>query len=267
MFWQDFLAQATLFSWGPVSIRWYGLLMVLAILLAAFYALKKAKNKPQISQNKLDELFFYLLIFGLLGARLYHVFFFSWTYFSHNLLEIFQVWHGGLAIQGALLAGVLTVYFWTKKNNMSFWQISDWLAPALSLGQFLGRWGNYFNQELFGKPSDAWYAIPIATVNRVEGFKNFTHFQPTFFYESILDLFLFFVLVYLIKKKPQRSVITWAYLAGYGLIRFSLEFLRIDPAPIVFGLRFPQLISLVLFLVAIFYLFLKKSRVLPKLNK
>lgn len=274
-FWQNYLPQATIFSFGPFSLRWYGLLMVLAILLAIYYALFRAKNKPNLQNDKLEELFFYLLIFGLIGARLYHVFFFSWSYFSVHFFDIFKIWHGGLAIQGAILSSVLVIYFWTrldlakqaKKQAINFWQISDWLAPALALGQFLGRWGNYFNQELYGLPTKMWLGIPIEYKNRVEGFENFTHFQPTFFYESVLNLLSFFFLIFLIKKNVKPGLVTLLYIANYSLIRFFLEFIRIDPTPLLFTWRLPQLISLVLFLALVASVLFLHTRLLPKPNK
>lgn len=266
-FWQDYLPQATIFSFGPFSLRWYGLLMVLAILLAIYYALFKAKNKPNLPKDKLEELFFYLLIFGLIGARLYHVFFFSWDYFSAHFFDIFKIWQGGLAIQGAILSSVLVIYFWIRKQAINFWQISDWLAPALALGQFLGRWGNYFNQELYGLPTTTWLGIPIEYKNRVEGFENFVYFHPTFFYESVLNLLSFVFLIFLINKKAKPGLVTLFYLLNYSLIRFFLEFLRIDPAPFLFTWRLPQLVSLTAFLVLVFIILFRCVRLLPKLNK
>ena len=135
--------------------------------------------------------FFYLVLFSIIGARFYHVLFFNWVYYQDHFLEIFQIWQGGLAIQGAILASIFTLLICAKKYQLKFYQLSDWLAPALILGQSLGRWGNYFNQELFGKPLEAWYAIQISLENRVAGFEDFTYFHPTFFYESILNLVLF----------------------------------------------------------------------------
>ena len=266
MFWQSYLPQATIFSFGPIVLRWYGLILVLAIVLAIYYALFKASNKPKVSSALLDSLFFYLLIFGIIGARLYHVFFFSWTYFSQNLIDIFKVWQGGLAIQGSILSSILVIYFWTKKNKENFWTFADWLAPALALGQFLGRWANYFNQELYGLPTKLWFGIPIEYKNRISGFEKFTHFQPTFFYESILNLLSFCFLLFLVRKKVKPSLVTLVYLANYSLIRFFLEFIRIDQTPMFFSWRLPQVVSLLVFLLVILYILLLRTKPLPKTN-
>ncbi|MBT7552968.1 prolipoprotein diacylglyceryl transferase [bacterium] len=266
MFWQTYLPQSILFSWSFISIHWYGLITVLSILIAGWYALRIAKNKPSIAHAKLDSLFFYLLIFGFVGARLYHVIFFNWNYFSQNLFDIVKIWQGGLAIQGAIVAGILTVFFWSKKNGFKFWKISDWLAPALILGQAIGRWGNYFNQELFGQPTSAAIGIQISESNRVWGYENFSHFHPTFFYESILSLVLFYILYNLTRAKLKAGAITLLYLGGYSLIRFGLEFVRIDPTPMFLGLRLPQVISL-LAILAIIALFKVIYKPLPKYDK
>jgi phosphatidylglycerol---prolipoprotein diacylglyceryl transferase len=251
MFWQEFFPQREIFNLGVLIIHWYGVIVVLAILLGVWYALRLAKNRPALAIAKIDSLFFYLLIFSLLGARVYHVLFFNWHYYANHFWEIFKIWHGGLAIQGAILASIITIYLWAKKNKINFWKITDWLAPALILGQVLGRWGNYFNQELFGQPTSSWWKIPIARINRVEGYTDFTFFHPTFFYESVLNLVLFLSLYQLTKKKLKLGTITLVYLAGYSLIRFILEFIRIDPAPIVWGLRLPQIVSVAVIILAI----------------
>lgn len=257
MWWHDSLPTRLFFSFGPFHIYYYGLIVAIAILIAVFYAQSKFANKPKINTEQSNELFFYLVLFAIIGARFYHVLFFNWAYYQDNFLEIFQIWQGGLAIQGAILASLFTLYFWSKKYQLKFYQLSDWLAPALILGQVIGRWGNYFNQELFGKPLEAWYAIQISLENRVVGFENFTYFHPTFFYESILNFCLFLILYFLSKKKLPLGTVTWLYLGGYSLIRFSLEFVRIDPTPLVFGMRLPQVVSLAVVFLSIFFIIKK----------
>lgn len=254
MWWHDYLPSRLFLSFGPINIYYYGLIIAIAILIAVFYAQKSSKNKLNIKKEQANELFFYLVLFAIIGARFYHVLFFNWSYYRYHFLEVFQIWQGGLAIQGAILAGVFTLLICAKKYQLKFYQLSDWLVPALALGQSIGRWGNYFNQELFGKPLDAWYALQISPENRVAGFENFTYFHPTFFYESILNLVLFLVLYFLTKKKLPLGTITWLYLGGYFLIRFSLEFVRIDSTPLLFGFRLPQLVSLVVIFFSLFFI-------------
>ena len=254
LFWQQYFPASVIFRIGNITVYWYGVFMILAIIIAIWYAVKLAKNKPDLQRRKLDSLFFYLIIFGLIGARLYHVLFFNWSYYANHFWEIFKIWEGGLAIQGVILAGLITVYVWAKKNQISFWKISDWLVPALVLGQVIGRWGNYFNQELFGKPTMGWWRIPIASVHRVPGYEHITFFHPSFFYESFLNLIFFIILWSLTRKKIHPGMLTLLYLGGYSLIRFILEFIRIDPTPIVMGMRLPQLVSLVVVIIVIIIL-------------
>ncbi len=260
MFWYNYLPQPIIFSLAAWPVHWYGVIMVSAILTGWLYALR-AVNRPAIKSDKLDSLFFYLIIFGLIGARLGHVFFYSWEYFSQNLVEIFFIWQGGLSILGTIIAVMLVLYYWAKKHNLSFWSLADWLAPALALGQAIGRWGNYFNQELYGLPTAGWWGIPISIDNRLPGFEQYSHFHPTFFYESVLSLILFIIIWRLVKKTKNFSgLITAVYLIGYAIIRFSLEFIRLDPAPMILGLRWPQIYSLLLILMVIIFSLWRRHR-------
>ncbi len=252
LFWQTFSPPRIAFHLGTVTVYWYGLILVLAILAAFFQARPYFIKRSVLSQAQLDDLFFYIIIAGLLGARLGHALFFNFSYYWHYPADIIKIWQGGLSIQGALFFSLLTLWWWARKNKVSFWQISDQLVPAVALGQAIGRWGNYFNQELYGRPSESSLGIFIAPANRLAGFENQELFQPTFFYESVLNLLLFLFLRRLLKKgDQQKGRLALVYFGGYSLIRFLMEFIRIDPTPIVLGLRLPQLISLFVFLAAI----------------
>ncbi len=154
MWWHNSLPQATIFTIGEVSIRWYGLILVSGIALAAVYAGRVFIKRNLLNWSQFEDLIFYLIIFSLVGARIGHVLY-SWPYYSYNFLDILKIWQGGISIQGATLAGVLTLFWWCKKHSYRFYELSDVLVASLALGQALGRWGNYFNQELYGKPSDA----------------------------------------------------------------------------------------------------------------
>lgn len=268
MWWQTWIPDSILFSFGPLPITWYGLILVIAIVLASLYAGYFLIKKKVLLSRQVDDLFFYVIIFGLLGARLGHVFFFEWAYYIANPVDIFKIWHGGISIQGALLGGLVTIILWSWRNKINFWKLVDMLVPAMALGQFVGRWGNYFNQELYGLPTDKWWGIPIVEINRVEGFQYFTHFQPTFFFESILNLILFFILHLAFKiSKLKAGIITLSYFIGYSIIRFFMENIRIDETFILWGFRLPQLISLGVIVVAIILIFVIVFKPLPKLKK
>jgi phosphatidylglycerol---prolipoprotein diacylglyceryl transferase len=266
MFWQSYLPDAIFFSVGPIHVHWYGLILILAILAAAWQSRKYFLKRDIINLSQFEDLVFYIIIFGLIGARFGHVVFFEFSYYLQNPIDIFKVWQGGLSIQGALLFGFLTVVIWARQHKIDFWRLVDGLILAVPLGQVIGRWGNYFNQELFGKPVS--WGIPIAPSNRVEGYQEFVYFQPAFFYESLLNLILFIVLYKLaFKKSLKKGLLTLIYLASYGLIRFFMEFVRIDDTLLINAWRLPQMISLALILSAlgaIYYLYLKP---LPKIEK
>ena len=244
---------------GPINIYWYGLFIILGVLVAITVAIYLAKLH-NIKSEAIIDLAVWLIVGGLIGARLYDIFL-EWPYFSAHPLDIIKIWQGGLAIHGAIVGGCLALYLFIKKYQHSFWQLAAIIATVLPLGQAIGRWGNYFNQELFGYPTDLPWGIPIEVIRRPFEYLNYNYFHPAFLYESIGDLMIFLILLYLqirlIKKSfgPELSVIVYAIL--YSLLRFSTEFIRIDATPVVFGLRFPQLASLLIILSALVFFTLK----------
>jgi phosphatidylglycerol:prolipoprotein diacylglycerol transferase len=259
---------------GPVTVHWYGVLVVAGFLAGLGVLLYLFKNYG-FKKEEAYDLFFYVIIFGLLGARLYYVAY-AWSYYSENWLDIPKIWQGGLAIHGAIIGAFLTIYFYSQRKKWPVWLITDMVATILPLSLAIGRWGNYFNQELFGKPTNLPWGIPIDLANRPEGYTDFVYFHPTFLYESLLDLVLFLVLFRWQKKRfkienpsPQSTVrspqsqiqqggITLLFLFGYSAIRFSMEFLRTDYSPEIWGLRWAQVLSVVVMGgVAIAFLVLK----------
>ncbi|MFA5029732.1 MAG: prolipoprotein diacylglyceryl transferase [Patescibacteria group bacterium] len=250
-FFHYFYPQPIIFQFGPLSFRWYGLIIVLGLLLGILVAGSLAKRRGLKFELALD-LGLWLAVGGILGARLYQVFVLDWSYYSHNLPEIFKIWQGGLAIHGAIIGGIIVVIFWSRKKKISFWQVVDLAAPALALGQAIGRWGNYFNQELFGRPTNLPWGIPIEPKNRPEIFLSNRYFQPAFLYESVLDFVLFLILFLLARKNNCRPGSLLAiYFIGYGLIRFFMEFIRIDETALWWGIRLPQIISVLLIIAGV----------------
>lgn len=259
-FFHNYLPQPVLVDLGFVKIYYYGLIFVSALIIGYFLLKKLAKIK-NLPGKHLDNLIFYLFIFGLAGARIYHVLFYNFQYFSLKPWEIFYFWHGGIAIQGAIIGSLITLYFYCKKHQLNFWQYSDVLVIPLILGQAIGRWGNYFNQEVYGQPTELLWGIPITYQNRVAGFESFDYFQPIFFYEFVFNLILFFILIWLFyKKKLAVGFLTLFYLIGYSLIRFFMEFLRIEPVTIILGVRFPHVVSGLIIIFSLFILNRKIQR-------
>lgn len=284
MFTIDFLhnnlPSSELFDLGFIKIYWYGFLMTVAVIIG-FLLCRRLLKPYNIKNDHLIDLGFYLVIFGLLGARLAHVIV-ELPYYIEHPGEILLFWHGGMAIHGAVIAGASVLAFYAKSRSSSiFPQISDWregflrladiISMPLILGQAIGRWGNYFNQELYGLPTGLPWGIPISMPNRVEGFESFSYFHPAFLYESAANLALFLLLFLIWQKRDKMKsklaktpgFIFSLYLAGYSLIRIGVETIRIDRMPEVFGIRLAILASALLLIVAswlMWYIYIYKKK-------
>ncbi len=256
-------------------IRWYGIILMLGAVAGSWLATKSAKQRghdPEIVWDLLT----YLLIGGVIGARLWHVFTpppsqlvldpvtgdMVNPYFvggTVHILDILSVWKGGLGIPGAVIAGVIVLYFYARKRGLSFAEWADIAAPSLPLGQAIGRWGNFFNQELYGAPTNLPWAIRIDPGHRVPGYEEFEYYHPLFLYESILNLANMFFLLWLSRRYAGRlkdGDIFLTYLVTYPVIRFSLDFLRLD-ASLVAGININQTFMAVIALCAGAALFLR----------
>lgn len=259
-FLHTFRPQPLLFPWGPLHIYWYGFFIVLGIIAALLVSFRLARYY-QISREVVFDLCFYLIIWGLIGARIYDVLLF-WPFYQNNLGQILKIWEGGLAIHGAIIAGLLAIYLFAKKRGFKFWLLASLVAPGLALAQAIGRWGNYFNQELFGLPTEKPWGIPIEVWRRPINYINQEYFQPSFLYESLGCLFIFLILVvahYYFSKKTrlQQQASIWIsliYVILYSILRFFIEFTRLDETPDLWGWRWPQIISLILIIVSIIIL-------------
>jgi len=257
--WSDFVPSAIAFHIGQFAIHWYGLIMALAMLLGYVIIMHLNKTQAQLDEKMLGDVIFYIIVFGLIGARLYHILL-DIPYYAANLAEIIAVWHGGLAIHGGIIVGFLTILWFVKKRGLDLWKFADMAVIATILGQAMGRWGNFFNQEIFGRPTDLPWKIFISSEHRPEIYADITYFHPTFLYESLLNFVLFIILLWLYKsRKVLDGSITLFYIISYSLIRFSLEFIRIDPTPTFGFIRWPQVASLILIIVSIIII-VRRSR-------
>lgn len=251
MFLHTFHPDPILISFGPINIYWYGIFIVLGILSAIDITLKLAEHY-EIKKETIIDLAFYLIIFGIIGARVYDVFLEA-PYYLKNPLDVFKIWQGGLAIHGAIIAGAAVIYLFAKKRKLNFWLLASLITPGLALAQAIGRWGNYFNQELFGRPTELPWGIPIDLMNRPLAYISAEYFHPTFLYESSGNLIIFGILLLIasraIKKNKQNDnssniLLLTSYFLLYSILRFSTEFIRIDKTPEIFHLRFPQIASI-----------------------
>jgi phosphatidylglycerol:prolipoprotein diacylglycerol transferase len=247
---------------GPLTIRWYGLLIATAVLIGVTLAQYLAKRR-NVNPDLLSDLSIWLVIGAIPAARLYYVLF-QWSEYAAHPEKIIAIWQGGIAIHGAIIGGVVAALIFAKIKRVPFWQLADLVAPSLILGQAIGRWGNFFNSEAFGRPIDPrsnlpWklYIPPVIDLGNGEKrfprppqYANFDYFHPTFLYESLWDLMVFVLLITLFFRglagKPRLKVGTLAmvYLVTYSLGRFWIEGLRTDS--LMLGpLRIAQVVSLV----------------------
>jgi len=235
---------------GPIHARWYGLLLALGVLLAGWIARREFRRRG-LDQEQVYSIAVWLVPFGLVGARLYHVAT-DWGAFQHNLSQIPAIWNGGLSIFGAVAGGMLGCWIGCRFAKIPFWQVADCVAPGVILAQALGRWGNYFNQELYGRPSKWPWSLKID--NPPLPYHPGETFQPTFLYESLLDLGVFVVLMWFVRRYWSRvpwGTIFALYVVLYDGVRVFIEKLRSDPANIYLGQRVNVWVSGVLFVVGL----------------
>lgn len=256
-----FQPSPILFSWKGLNIHWYGLFIVLGIILGTTVATKLGRYY-RVSKELILDLAFWLILSSIVGARLYYIFL-KFSYYSADPIEILKIWKGGLAIHGAIIGGLIVLILFARfasglsgNAKKNFWLLASLVAPAAVLGQAIGRWGNYFNQELFGKPTNLPWGIPIQLSNRPVEFINQKFFHPAFLYESLGDLVIFLALiglhVWIIKKhKRNYEIVAVGYLVLYSILRFGMEFIRIDKTPIIWGLRLPQVASIIIIILAL----------------
>ena len=238
------------FSLGPITVRWYGLLIATAMLIAAIGGCKMMR-KAGINEDDFLTIFMVTIVAAILGARAYYVIF-ELPYYIQHPDEIIAIWHGGLAVHGGLLAGVTSIYLGCRHYKISFWQFTDIMAPFMILGQAIGRWGNFFNQEAYGYEVDP-TTVPWAMW--IDG----AYRHPTFLYESCWDLLVFFVLLWLIRQAwVRRGEIALSYLMFYSVGRVVVEGFRTDS--LMLGpLRMAQVMSLVLFTGALLILLYRRK--------
>jgi phosphatidylglycerol:prolipoprotein diacylglycerol transferase len=256
-FLHTFQPEAVFLAFGPIKIYWYGLFIVLGTVAALTVAMKLAQ-KQKFPTDKLFDLAFWLILFGIIGARIYHIFL-EWPYYSKFPLDMIKIWQGGLAIHGGLIAGLIVLILFCRKEKVSFWFLGALIVPGVALGQAIGRWGNYFNQELYGKPTDLPWGLPVDLMHRPMQYLSSEYFHPTFLYESLGNLIIFGIVLFLAlkvanKKIQNEKVVLLSYLALYSILRFSTEFIRVDSTALVLGFRWPQIISVAIFAISIIWL-------------
>jgi len=231
-----------IFSFGFLTIRWYGVIFVTAVMSAIWMARIGARHRGLDPDFVLDVGMF-IVPSGIIGARLYEVFLLQWPYYRANPGEIFALWEGGLAIHGGVLGALLVGGLYIVYRRQSFWLWADMIAPGLILAQGIGRWGNFFNQEAYGSPAPAWLVEKMPGWLREGMTIGGTVMHPTFLYESLWNVLSFVALFLVQRRKPQAGVVFSLYLIAYNTGRFFLESIREDSSFIFGDIRVAQLVS------------------------
>ena len=250
------------FRIGDIVVRWYGIMIMLGVIVASYLAYREARRRRE-DPDHVWQLFPWVLIFGILGARV------GWVIASlgderqRDPANWFKIWEGGLSIHGAIVGAAIAIAVYSRRYNISFFKWADIIAPGLAVGQAIGRWGNFFNQEAFGGKTDLPWGIPIAQDRQREvagqDFGPDARFHPTFAYEMIWDLLNFGLLMWLGRQKRfklREGDILWVYLIFYSIGRYAIEELRVDSA-LVSGIKTPQIVSIILIVLALVMLVLR----------
>ena len=236
---------------GFIKIYWYSFFIFMALLVGGTLALREGK-KWNIDEETMINMFFYLIPISLIGARIYYVVF-NWSYYSNNIVEIFEVWEGGLAIHGGIIAGLIYVMGYCLKHKISIERMLDILCVSLILGQAIGRWGNFFNQEAHGAATTYEFLHSIIPFDFIVEGMNIggVYYQPTFLYESIWCLLGFIVLLIVRHMRYTKlGQITSVYLIWYGVGRFFIEMTRTDSL-MLGNIKMAQFVSIVMVVIGV----------------
>lgn len=244
-----------MFNIFGLQIRWYSVMILLGIIVGFVVANLEIKRKGY-DKDKVFDMAFWTILFGIFGARIYFVLF-NLGYYLKNPLDIFKVWEGGLAIHGGIIFGLLTLIFYCKKNELKVLDMTDIIVPSLIIAQAIGRWGNFFNSEVYGMSTsyENLKSLKIIPEFVINGMKiNGVYHQPLFFYESLWCLLGFFVLILIRKifKDLKSGQLTCVYLIWYGIGRFYLENLREDEYILNIGnFKIAQIVSLLFVIIGV----------------
>ena len=255
---------------GPIIIRYYALIIMAGVLVAAWLSTVEAKRRGKDHEIIWDMLP-WVVIGGIIGARIWHILTppasmveqgITTMYYLTHPLDALAIWKGGLGIPGAVMGGALALLIYTRKTKDSFLEWADIIVPGLALAQAIGRWGNFINQEVYGAPSDLPWAITIDYMYRLPGYEDIATYHPLFLYESLLNLLAAGLLLIIGRTKKEQLIkgdLFLLYLVIYPTIRFGLEFLRLDPSPVA-GFNVNQTLMAVIAVVSVAILVIRHVR-------
>lgn len=251
------LINPVAFELGPLQVRWYGIILATAFLTGTLLAYRRA-DRTDIDPDHIINMITLIIPAAIIGARLYYVVF-SWSDYRDNPLSALATWHGGLAIHGGIIGGILVGLWYTRKYRLSVWNIADIMAPSLILGQAMGRWGNFINQEAHGGPVSESFMNIFPGFIKNQMFINGQYYQPTFLYESVWDFGVFLFLTYYWSKRKATGEIALLYLVLYSAGRLVIEGLRTDS--LMLGpIRIAQLVSFALIIAGITAIWIRRKR-------
>ncbi|MBQ7764936.1 prolipoprotein diacylglyceryl transferase [bacterium] len=234
-----------------IHIYVYGVILAFAIVVGTLFSDHIAKKYFNLKKDTIIDLSPYLIIFGILGARLYYCFL-NYDFYLRFPTEILAIRHGGISIHGAILGGLIGLIIFAKRHKLSILKLADISSVGLVLAQSIGRWGNFFNSEAFGLPTNLPWKLYIAPQYRPIPYTNVEYFHPTFLYESILDFGIFLILLYCIKaqKFQKEGNLAGLYLILYSLVRIFVEHLRIDSVCYIHGIPVATVVSIGIIVLA-----------------
>lgn len=254
------MIDPVLYDFGGFQIRWYSIFILLAVIVAYRFIVGESKRQ-RVKVDFMFNMLFWALMFGIVGARLWYVIF-NFSEYQSNLSEIFKIWHGGLAIHGGLLFGLITLLIYCRKYKVNTIKILDIVAPSLLIAQAIGRWGNFFNHEAYG--SIVQYST-LLNMKIIPGFVidnmliQGAYRLPTFYFESLLCLIGFIIILIFRRRKYTKNGQTFSfYLIWYGIVRFFIETFRSDSLMIM-DFRVAQIISVIMVIVGVF-IFIKQRK-------
>ena len=247
--------------WG-INIYYYGLFIALAVIIGFLISsLVMRKYYPDLNRDNLYDLMLWVIPFGILGARIYYVLL-CLGYYMKNPLEIFMIQNGGLSIHGALIGGILGGYIFLKRRRLSFFKYADILSYGLPVAQAIGRIGNFFNSEAYGKPTELPWSVFIPVEKRHLEYIDYSTYHPTFLYEGIGDIFIFLILFFLIRKifDGKDGGVFFSYLILYSAFRLVIESVRIDSVLNIFGIPIASCVSILIICISSVFLHYKKEK-------
>lgn len=244
-----------------VNIYYYGVIMALAISIGTLVSDWAGTKFFSLKKETVIDMAPYFIIFGIIGARLYYCIL-NYDFYLRFPTEILAIRHGGISIHGAILGGIFGLWLFSVRHKHSILKLCDVCSIGLPLAQAIGRWGNFFNSEAFGSPTNLPWKLYIAPQYRPIPYQDCQFFHPAFLYESILDLLIFGILLFLVNKKKikQEGRLTFIYLILYSLVRIAVESIRLDSVKYIFGMPVAIFMSIGIIIVSSGILFLKSKK-------